>query len=195
MSVTIGILERYKSKHIFIHRLPITFSDSFVYKDDWKEIAGTVTITDESNSVAGTLTKFTEELKVGDKIKIMDAVHAESSDTNEFTVATITSDTALTVTEETIADTGGSIGAKAYKVCPNDEKYIPVDIKKHLGLQVVFLVTGVNTGGYYFMYNHTDGTIRAYASGGTEAELLDPDESEDGDQLQDTTAVILAMGR
>jgi len=193
MSVTIGQLERYKGKNFFINILPVTFENDFIYKEDWKQLSGNVTIENESKTVNGADTKFTEELTIGDTIKIDGADFGEGED--ETKVTAIENDTELTVEDESIASTGGASEADAFKVCPEAEKFIPVDIKKDIGMQVVFSITGTNEDGFYFLYDKENGVIRAFQEGGVEVEALDPDENDNGEQLKDTEAIIVAMGR
>ena len=192
MSVTIGNLIRRKSQNFFVNILPFKIEDDFIYKEDWKQLSGTVTIENEAQAVVGVETKFTEELSVGDVIKIDGADFGDGDD--ETTVTAIASDTALTVGDETIAATGGSAGADAFKECPEDEKFIPIH-KKDFGLQVVHFIQGFTEDGHYFLYDFENEVIRAYASGGTEVETLDPDENDDGDTMQDVEAKLVVIGR
>jgi len=83
-----------------------------VRRSSTNQLTGTISIATDSNSVFGASTRFTEQLKVGDKIVIRGMSHL---------VTTITNNTTMTVTP----DWRGATSITGAKICVTEDLYIP----------------------------------------------------------------------
>ena len=96
-----GMFYQYDGKTLSVVKRSSTF-----------QLAGTVTLTINSNSVAGTNTRFTQQLRAGDRVVIRGMSH---------TVTQILSDTSMTVTP----DFRGVSNVTQVKICKTQDLKVP----------------------------------------------------------------------